>query len=355
MRILYLIKADQIGGAEIQLSDIINFFHNKFERIIVGSYSNNFKKVCNPDNVSQIELLKSNILMEILVNLRTINGILLKERIDVVHYFHRIFLPLILIIKIKYPSIKVIYSATSVFKDLRGYFVTADYYLAVSNPVFNNLIGFYKRNRSKVYQIAHGVDLKKYPFIGSNYLEKSDTKLRLGYAGRLEKSKGIKYLILLMDQLREYMIELRIQGSGSQRSYLINLSRRLNLADKIMFCDWNKDIREFLLNIDVLILPSIKFEGFGLILLEAMASGKIVIASDTGGISEIIRHNSNGFLVRPKDVQDLKKYILDIYNHSVNYPAIKEAVLNTVKVFNLGLKLIEYENFYKLVENSKTE
>lgn len=287
--------------------------------------------------------------MEILVNLRTINGILLKERIDVVHYFHRIFLPLILIIKIKYPSIKVIYSATSVFKDLRGYFVTADYYLAVSNPVFNNLIGFYKRNRSKVYQIAHGVDLKKYPFIGSNYLEKSDTKLRLGYAGRLEKSKGIKYLLYLMNELRNYNIELLIQGAGSQKKDLIKRTVRLKLYDKIVFRDWNENMTRFFQEIDVLILPSIKFEGYGLILLEALASGKIVIASDTGGIPDIIKHNVNGFLIKPKSITDLKKYVLDIYYLRSDLFKITEGIQNSLKNFDINFKLTEYEDFYRTI------
>ncbi len=64
--------------------------------------------------------------------------------------------------------------------------------------------------------------------------------------------------------------------------------------------------------------------------MEAVASGKIVIASDIGGISEIIRHNMNGFLVKPKKIIELKKYVLDIYDKKIQ---IKKGLEKGFKFF----------------------
>ncbi len=115
-------------------------------------------------------LFKGNFLKEIILNYKIIQNAVINENVDTIHYFHRIFIPIIWIIKIKYPNIKIIYSAISLFQDLRGFFITADYYISVSNPVYNNLINFYRRDKSKVYKITHGINLQEYTFDKIKYL-----------------------------------------------------------------------------------------------------------------------------------------------------------------------------------------
>ncbi len=346
MRILYLIKADQFGGAEKQLLDIIKHFENKFEQIAVASFKGKLKKKLTGLNVNYYELRNQYGPITTVFNFNTICNIINNNDINVIHYFHRTYLPIIFLIKLKFFKIKIIYSATSIFYDLKGYFIFADHYLAVSESVRNNLINFYKKNSSKVLTLYHGINLDEYTFNTSNYLNNDNDILMLGYAGRIEKSKGIKYLIYLMKELKNYNIRLIIQGDGKQKEFLKNLAIKNEVDNIISFKKWDDNISKFLNQIDVFILPSIKHEGFGLILLEALASGKIVIASKIGGITNIIKNDENGFLFKPKDINELKYFVLNIYNKNIDIKKLNEAILNQLENFKLANILNEYENFY---------
>jgi glycosyltransferase involved in cell wall biosynthesis len=67
--------------------------------------------------------------------------------------------------------------------------------------------------------------------------------------------------------------------------------------------------------IDIAVLPSL-FEGMGRVVLEAMVSGKAVIASNVGGIPDLVRHGENGLLVRPGDRESLKKALVDLLSNA---------------------------------------
>ena len=349
MRILYLIKAEQIGGAEVQLLDIIKYFKDKFEKIIVGTFGNDFIDRIDKYNIDSYKLFRGNIFRVFKKNNSQLVGLISKEKIEAIHYFHRIFLPVIWLIKIRFPKIKIIYSATSVFKDIRGFLIIADYYLAVSEAVRSNLINFYQRNDQKTYKINHGIKLISYSFENINYFHKPEQTLMLGYAGRLEKSKGIKYLLYLIRNLQNYNIELQIKGNGSQKNELKELVQKLNISSHVKFLNWEDNLIEFLKQIDVFILPSVEHEGFGLVLLEAMASGKIVIASNIGGIQEIVKHNVNGFLADPGNIESLTDLVKEIYTKKIDLEKLLSGIKSSISKFNLDLVMKEYENFYKRI------
>ena len=74
------------------------------------------------------------------------------------------------------------------------------------------------------------------------------------------------------------------------------------------------DITKYLSLTDILVLPSIKFESFGMVLIEAMRQKVPVICSDSGGMKEIVKNNINGLIFKNNNIYDLKKKLLILIN-----------------------------------------
>ena len=99
-----------------------------------------------------------------------------------------------------------------------------------------------------------------------------------------------------------------IVGDGVLRSLISREIQKRRLKDCFFMLGWRKDIEKVMSVFDVFVLTSL-WEGLPLVLLEAMSSGKPVVAYDIGGISEVVKDGVNGFLVRPKDIEDLSRKI----------------------------------------------
>jgi glycosyltransferase involved in cell wall biosynthesis len=164
--------------------------------------------------------------------------------------------------------------------------------------------------------IYTGLDVKNY-LNGSEpqSLPQIDQSLNLLYAGRIYPEKGIdtiiEALIKLIDDQGRRDIRLSIAGSGSI-DYENHLRQRVNqsgLTDHVSFLGWvtPKEMPGLLRKFDVLLLPSIWPEPFSRSVLEGMISELVVVATQTGGTSEIIVDGENGLLFTPNDPEDLAK------------------------------------------------
>jgi len=106
---------------------------------------------------------------------------------------------------------------------------------------------------------------------------------------------------------------------------------------------------------DVVVLPSLR-EGTPLVLLEAMACGKPVVATRVGGIPEIVEHGEGGLLVRPKDVEGLSKAILTLLEDpGLREEMGKKARRRAVKEFDWDIKADEVIRVYKEVLQGDSE
>jgi glycosyltransferase involved in cell wall biosynthesis len=150
--------------------------------------------------------------------------------------------------------------------------------------------------------VPRGVDPKLYSNRGD--------KEYILYAGRLNKVKGIDILIKAFDSLNDDFnnYHLILMGSGPDENRLRRLALKTRKKDKIKFIPWsNRDIlQRYLSECSVFVLPSL-FETFGVVLLEAMASSKPVIASDIIGPKDVITHGKDGFLFEKGNIKDLIK------------------------------------------------
>jgi len=130
----------------------------------------------------------------------------------------------------------------------------------------------------------------------------------IGTVANLFPRKGLEYLVEAVGQLKKLFphVFLVIVGAGDLQyeRQLRTQVEHLNLTENVLFAGFQEHPELFIAQFDVFVLPSV-LEGFGIVLLEAMALGKPIVASHIGGIPEIVQHEKSGLLVKPADAEDL--------------------------------------------------
>lgn len=185
----------------------------------------------------------------------------------------------------------------------------------------------FRRNKSKFIELPNGVDVEKFSpqSVDRKFLEKfniSGNKKIILFVGGLDRAhyfKGLDYLLKAFQLIngQSENIVLVVVGGGELKNYFIKQAETLAISNKVIFAGNvnNNDLIKFYNMSDVLVLPSVdKTEAFGMVLLEAMACKKPVIASDLPGVRTLIKNGINGFLVQPKDINELSKKIKKILN-----------------------------------------
>lgn len=174
-----------------------------------------------------------------------------------------------------------------------------------------------KTCKRQIMIIPNGIDLDK--FNGLNR-ENARSEMRIPnddiivtFVGTLRPVKGVKYLIQAMDLIHKKNadIKLMLVGDGPDRQELERMTEELELKDVVVFVGKvpNEKIPMYMTASDIFILPSLS-EGFPIVNLEAMASGLPVIVTKVGGLPEIVNEGENGFLVEPKNPEQLADKIL---------------------------------------------
>lgn len=154
---------------------------------------------------------------------------------------------------------------------------------------------------------------------------------------RLEKKNGVIYPLLAFSELKSNKLILVYAGEGQEKEKLKNLIKEHNLEEKVLLLgSVEHGNMKFLYSAaDIVLIPSIHSEGMeeatSISALEAMASGVPVIASNIGGLSDIIKNNFNGILVPDGDVKSLKETILELSNNFELYENISK---NSVQCAN---------------------
>ena len=152
----------------------------------------------------------------------------------------------------------------------------------------------------------------------------------------LQKKKGVTYLIEAMEKVDAKLI---IVGDGPLRKNLEE--QAAEMKDKVAFlgAKTHEQLKKIYASSDVFVAPSVTAkdgdkEGFGLVFLEAMASGLPVIGSNSGGIPSIVKDTENGFLVKEKDVDDLGEKINLLITDQELYRKYSENAIKTAKQYD---------------------
>lgn len=184
----------------------------------------------------------------------------------------------------------------------------------------SNIKNIFQAYRHKFTAIPNGVDTRifhpsaKPEDLLKRYSLTHDDKIIL-FVGALDRAhyfKGIDYLLRAVKILQNPEIKLIIVGEGDMKEEYKKTAELLDISGQVIFAGFvnEKDLPRHYNLADLFILPSIdKSEAFGVVLIEAMASGKPVIASNLAGVRSVVDHGRNGFLVEPKNEGHLAERI----------------------------------------------
>jgi glycosyltransferase involved in cell wall biosynthesis len=178
-----------------------------------------------------------------------------------------------------------------------------------------------KINSKKIVMIPNGVDLSEF----NSIIAIPDKKIKVLYVGKIILIKGIEYLIdaadIIINKLGYKNTIFLLVGNNNLKSEyekkILKKIDNLNLNENIKILAFvSRDyLRDIYAQCDIFVLPSIA-ESFGLVITEAMASKKPVIATHTEGAKIQIKDGWNGFLIKPTNVEQLAEKIKYLINHS---------------------------------------
>ncbi len=180
-----------------------------------------------------------------------------------------------------------------------------------------------KRKLDKVITVYNGVDLEEFNVGAKGNKIREEFALDpgiplVGIVGRLDAWKGHEYFLEAAAQVMEEIPEAKflivgedIDQNKKQETKLRNLAEKLRLTNNIIFTGQRNDIPEIMSSLDILVLSSLK-EHFGRVIIEAMGCGKPVIATNAGGVPEIVKDGYTGILVPPRDSDALARAIIDL-------------------------------------------
>ena len=187
--------------------------------------------------------------------------------------------------------------------------------IVVSQSDLNKGLKYICNNQNKYVLINYGVEINLNA--EQNYeaakkeLQIKDGNLIVGNISCFKPQKAlldfIKLALLIKNSYSK--VKFILIGDGILRNVIEKQILRAGLRENIVLTGWRKDIPELLPDIDIFVLTSL-WEGMPISVLEAMRCAKPIVATDTGGIHEIVIDGYNGFLVKPKDMRSMSQKLL---------------------------------------------
>ena len=198
--------------------------------------------------------------------------------------------------------------------------------LAVSESVKKSCINKRHIGKDRTFVIHNGIPLRDFVPPEGERVQKERKRLGIesdfkvfGTVAKLREEKGTRYLIESAAKVLGIFpkTNLLIAGDGPLLEELKKLSEKLGISDRVLFAGFRNDIPVILSIIDIFVIPSIT-EGSPLALLEAMAMGKPIVATNVGGIVEILRDGETGLLVPSRDPEAIAEKIVHLLRNEAD-------------------------------------
>jgi len=237
--------------------------------------------------------------------------------------------------------------------------------IAVSHAVARSIIKYKTTRPETIHVVQNGVNLDDIdnvqadPELVKQSLGIDGRRLVVGNVGHIRpQHKGHQYLVeaarLVVEQWPE--VSFVIVGKEETRGDLLRLeqlAQRLGIRDRIIFTGFRRDVLQVMTTFDVFVLPS-NWEAFGIVLLEAMGLGKPMVATHVGGIPEVIDEGVNGFLVEPRNSQQLAEKILELLRDKTLRDRMGQNGMQKVRdIFSIQKMVRATEQVYRSVVNAR--
>jgi glycosyltransferase involved in cell wall biosynthesis len=201
--------------------------------------------------------------------------------------------------------------------------------------------------------IPNGIPIEKFVQVSSK--AKTRTTLNLpedclivGSVGRLSEQKGYTYLLRAVPDVITHIPKVRfvIIGGGELHSDLVEQAKQLGIEDYMLFVGQKENVEVWLSAMDLFVLPSL-WEGLPTVIIEAMASGVPIIATDIKGTQELIDSGRTGWLVPPKEPEQLSRLIIQVLASVAERKYVSDnARLAVIDRYDMSVIAGEYVKLY---------
>jgi glycosyltransferase involved in cell wall biosynthesis len=325
MNILIITTRLNLGGIGVYVSSLAKGLAKKGHKVIVASSGGQLESVLTEAGIEHVHIpidTSSEVGPHIMISVMKLLKVIKKENIQIIHAQTRVAQVIGHYLE-KFSKAVFVTTCHGFFKRRlirRLLPCWGKRVIAISDAVREHLINTMKVPKEQVELIYNGIDTgiieENYPKGGIDNIKKEfnlSADLVIGITARLSSVKGHIYLLMAIPSIKKVFpnIQLLIVGSGEKRyeRKLRHMCKKLNIEGNVVFHPGIQNIYKALSVMNVFVLPSIE-EGLGLSLLEALAVGLPIVASNVGGVGSVIRHKENGILVSSKDHEALAEAII---------------------------------------------
>jgi glycosyltransferase involved in cell wall biosynthesis len=234
---------------------------------------------------------------------------------------------------------------------------SADAIVVVSDFVGKTITCKDKSLSDKIRLLHNGLDIQR---IRQGHIKRyqGGEPLIVSY-GTLSARKGFHIGIEAISILkRDFGVNVHYQiiGDGYFRDSLLRLIREKQISDRVELLGFQDDVHKYVAEADIVLIPSVWEDPLPLVVIESMANSKIIIASETGGIPEMITDGKEGFLVPKNDAKQIAERIIDIVKHPEEANSIADHAYKRVQQdFTIERMASELESIYRSVLNRPIE
>lgn len=206
--------------------------------------------------------------------------------------------------------------------------------------------GYFKCAKKKVC-VANSVQYSEDDLIKNINIQKCKDKdlIKFLFVGRLLELKGLRHLIQTFRNISDLKLSLIICGDGELKEYVkkeAEVDNRIDYRGELT----QEDLKKVYLESDSLIIPSIWDEPFGRVVIEGNSFGLPVIASNKGGIPEIVKIMKSGIVYKANDKESLEKSIRYMSDRKV-YSVFQDEIGKNMKYFDIAEQVKKFEELYK--------
>ncbi|WP_097033681.1 glycosyltransferase [Clostridium tertium] len=229
-----------------------------------------------------------------------------------------------------------------------------DKIICVSDICRNGFINTYgnefDKKVIKVFNPINNSSIKQKSLENIKEVEIDNNIKKLCYVGRLEPEKGIMRLLKIANEIKNENIyfKLLIVGEGSQRELVDTYIKENNLSNIVNLYGFQENPYKYMNASDIIVSPSY-FEGFSLITAEALILNKVVVATDSGGPTEILNNGVYGCVCKNDDIE-LKNCIISILKDKELFEKYKNVKKDIIKEFEVNNVLKEIYNILEEVD-----
>lgn len=224
-----------------------------------------------------------------------------------------------------------------------------DRYVAVSKMVKSYLksdLCF----RGPLHVIYPGIDLSLYEKIPNVPFKEP---LHFLMVGRLVKEKGFDLALDALGDLKDRAWHLTILGNGPELKNLRARTKQRGIGDRVRFEPATRDVIAWYAEADVVLIPS-RWEGFGMVAMEALASGRVVLAAPVGGIPYLIKGKKTGYFFETGSKKELVAQLTDLFEHPAEARHVAAAAKKSSAAYDLSHMIEAYKTVYTQLLRSRT-